>query len=65
MASAQSAGGEVDIAEVSKRWEADDSFASHPAPCRWAETESWATDQKTKRLGECFGDRLKQGSSMN
>jgi hypothetical protein len=65
MASAQGAVGEVDTAEGSGRWEADGSFANHPSPCRWTETESWVTGRKTERLGDCFGDRWKQGSSID
>ena len=61
----QGAGGGVGKAEVSVPWEADASFANHPAPSAFSEAESWATDGKTDRFGERFGDRLKQGSPMN
>ena len=46
-------------------WEADAVLANHHAPAALAEAESWATDEKADRFGERFGDRLKQGSSMN
>jgi len=65
MASAQSAGGEINTAEVSERWAADAFFASYPVPCRLAGTESWVTDRKTERLGVCFSYWFSQGSSMN
>ena len=46
-------------------WEADGALANHPAPSALTEAESWATNQKTDRLGERVGDRLKQESPMN
>jgi hypothetical protein len=61
----QGAGGGGGEAEVSVLWEADAALVNHPAPAALAEAESWATDEKTGRFGEHFGDRWKQGSSMN
>ena len=46
-------------------WEADAVLANHRAPTALAEAESWATNEKTNRFDERFGDRLKQRSSMN
>ncbi len=64
-ASAKTAGVGFGKAEVSVLWEAGAALASHPAPAALSETKSWAADEKTDRLGERFGDRLKQGSSRN
>ena len=64
-ASAKTAGVGFGKAEVSVLWEASAALASHPAPSALTEAESWAADEKTDRLGERFGDRLSQGSSMN
>ena len=61
----QGAGGGVGKAEVFVLWEADAVLANHHAPVGLAEAESWATNEKTNRFDERFGDRLKQRSSMN
>ena len=64
-ASGQGVGDGVGEAEVSVLWKVDGDLANRPAPAGLAESESWAADEKTERLGERFGDRLKQGSPMN
>ena len=63
-ASAQAAGGGVGKAERSVLWEADAALANHPAASGLAETESWATDEKTDRLCERFDHRFQQGRNQ-
>ena len=45
-------------------WKADGALAIHPAPAGLAESESWATDGKTDRIGERVGDQLRQEDPM-